>query len=66
MALWPTGTETAPLPLVTVKPVPAIVAWEILTAAVPVFVNVTLWVKVVPVATFPKLKLEGFAVRTPV
>jgi len=55
VALCPTAIEVVVPPLTTVKPVPEIVAWEMLTVAVPVFVRVTLCVALVPAATLPKL-----------
>ena len=41
------------------------VAWEIVTAAVPVFVKVSVCRLLEPVATLPKLKLVALAVSVP-
>jgi hypothetical protein len=54
------------IPPTTVKPVPVIVPWEIVTAAVPVFVRVSDCEVLDPVATLPKLKLVAFAASDPV
>jgi hypothetical protein len=48
-----------------VKAAPVIAAWEMLTVAVPVFVNVRLCVPVLPTATLPKLRLVEVADSTP-
>ena len=65
MLLWPAGSEEEGLPPTTVNPAPEIVAWEILTVAVPVFVTVTLCVALLPIATFPKLRLAALGESTP-
>lgn len=65
MLLWPAGSEEEGFPPTTVYPVPEIVAWEILTVAVPVFVTVTLCVALLPIATFPKLRLAALGESTP-
>jgi hypothetical protein len=44
---------------------PEIVALDILTVPVPVFVTRILCVAALPTATFPKLMLVGDGVRTP-
>ena len=49
-----------------VKPAPAADTLEILTAAVPVFVNTTCLSADVPVAMVPKLRLVGLALNWPV
>ena len=41
------------------------VAWEIVTAAVPVFVRVSVCGLLEPAATFPKLKLVALAASIP-
>lgn len=63
--LWPAGTDEEPAPATTVYPAPEIVASEMSTVAVPVFVTITLCVVLVPTATFPKLRLEELGVSTP-
>lgn len=52
-------------PLV-VRPAPAVVTVEILTAAFPVFVKRICFSADVPVATVPKLRLVEFALNWPV
>jgi hypothetical protein len=47
---------------VNVKPVPATLAWEIVTLVVPVFASVTLCEVLAPTATFPKASVPGVAV----
>src|SRR5712692_6027104 len=47
------------------KPVPKALAAEIVTLAVPELLNVMVCVPLLPTSTFPKLKLEGFAVSAP-
>ena len=47
------------------KPVPVAAAAEIVTLAVPEFVNVIACVPLLPTSTFPKLKLVGLAERDP-
>jgi hypothetical protein len=63
--LWPTASEPAGLPPVTVKPVPVRVACEMFTVAVPVFVIVTLWVALPPTATLPNVTDVELAESTP-
>jgi hypothetical protein len=48
-----------------VKPVPKIVACEMFTVAIPVFVTLTLWVEFPPTETLPKLRLVLLAERIP-
>ena len=54
------------LPPITVYPAPVMVAWEMLTGALPVFVTVRLCVLLFPTETFPKLTLVELAESTPV
>ena len=65
MLLWPAGIELDGLPPTTVYPAPVIVAWEMFTVAVPVFVTEMLWVLLFPISTFPKVTLEELAESTP-
>ena len=65
MLLWPAGIEDDGFPPTTVKPVPEMVAWEMLTDAVPVFVTERFCVALLPTETLPKVRLEGLAERTP-
>ena len=57
--------ETEDIPPTTPKPAPAVVACEIVTAAVPVFVKVSVCRLLDPVATLPKLKLVALAASVP-
>jgi hypothetical protein len=57
--------ETEVIPPTRLKPAPLTVAWEIATAAVPVFVRVNVCELLEPVATFPKLKLVELAASVP-
>jgi hypothetical protein len=57
--------ETEDIPPTTLKPAPVTVAWEIMTAAVPVLVRVKVWGLLAPGATFPKFKLVALAARVP-
>jgi hypothetical protein len=50
---------------VMLKPVPELLAAEIVTLAVPELLNVKVCVPLLPTSTLPKLKLEGLAVRVP-
>lgn len=45
------------------KPVPLVVIWEIVRAEPPEFVRVSESVWLLPVATLPKLRLVGFALK---
>lgn len=65
VALCPTGRELEGFPPTTVNTPPAIVAPEIFTMPVPVFITVTFCVAVLPTATFPKLMLADEPVSTP-
>jgi hypothetical protein len=49
----------------TLKPAPVTVAWEIVTAAVPVLVRVKGWGLLDPATTFPKFRLVALAARVP-
>jgi len=66
VALCPAANELDGLPPTTVKTPPEMFALDIVTAAVPVFVTLTLCVAVFPTATLPKLMLEADAVSVPV
>jgi hypothetical protein len=57
--------ETEDIPSTTLKPAPEIVACEIVTAAVPVFVSVRVSELLEPVVTFPKLRLVALAASNP-
>jgi hypothetical protein len=65
VALWPAARVAAPLPLITLKPDPEIVACVTFTAVVPVFVTVRLCIAVLPVATLPKASVVALAASTP-
>jgi hypothetical protein len=64
--LCPTGIDVAGFPPIKVKPVPEIVAWPMLTVAVPVFVTLMLWLAVPPTETLPKLSVVALGVSNPV
>jgi hypothetical protein len=64
VALWPTVIEDAG-GATTLKPAPEIVAWEILTGAVPVFLTLRLCLELLPTETLPKLRLVELAESTP-
>jgi hypothetical protein len=66
--LWPTGIEPEGLPPTIANDAAPedIVAVEMLTAAVPVLVRLTLCAPVPPTATLPKLRLVELAESTPV
>ena len=49
----------------TVKPPPDAIVWETVMVSVPEFVRVRLCLLIEPTATFPKLRLLGFATRSP-
>src|ERR1700676_4681026 len=57
--------ETEDIPPTMLKPAPVTVAWEIVTADVPVFVTVKVWGLLAPGATFPKFRLVALAARVP-
>ena len=57
--------ETEFIPPTTLKPTPVTVAWEIMTAAVPVFERVNVCDVLEPDGTFPKLKFVAFAAIVP-
>ncbi len=50
---------------VMLKPVPEVLAAEMVTLAVPELLNVKVCVPLLPTSTFPKLKLEGLGVSAP-
>jgi hypothetical protein len=54
------GANVTAEPPLRVKPVPLMLALEIATLALPVFVTVMLFVAVLPTVTLPKLTLAGF------
>jgi hypothetical protein len=57
--------EIADIPPTTLKPAPVTVAWEIVTAPVPVLVRVKVWGLLEPATTFPKLRLVELAASVP-
>jgi hypothetical protein len=57
--------EAKGIPPTTPKPAPVKFSWEIVTAAVPVFVSVRVWGLLHPITTFPKFKFVGLAARVP-
>src|ERR1700680_4478900 len=57
--------EAEDIPPTTLKPAPVTVAWEIVTAAVPVLVRVKVWGLLDPATTFPKLRLVALAASVP-
>lgn len=65
LALCPGCIVKGTLRPLRLKPVPVGVAAEIIAAAVPPFVRVTVCDCGVPTWTFPKLRLAGFAARDP-
>src|ERR1700722_8618345 len=58
--------ETGAVPATTLNPVPVTVAWEIVTAAVPVLLRVKVGELPDPAATFPKFRVVGLAPSVPV
>lgn len=65
VTLCPTGIEEEGFPPITLNADPETVACEMFTAAVPVFVTLTLCVALLPTATFPKLRLLELAESIP-
>jgi hypothetical protein len=63
VTLWPAAMEVRGIPLVMENAEPETLVWETVTAAVPLFFKVTLWVAVAPTETLPKLRLAGLAER---
>ena len=61
VVLWPAVSVIGVERPVRENPVPVAVAAEIVTLAVPEFVNVIACVPLLPTSTFPKLKLAGLA-----
>ena len=57
--------ETEDIPPTTLKLAPVTVAWEIVTAAVPVLVRVKFWGLLDPAATSSKLRLVALAASVP-
>jgi hypothetical protein len=57
----PAAIVTGTVRLVTLKPVPEVVIFEILTLVLPVFVSVTVCVLLLPRFTFPKLRVVVLA-----
>lgn len=62
----PAATETEDIPPTTLKPAPEIVACEMVTAAAPELVRVSVWKLLKPVDTLPKEKLVALAASDPV
>lgn len=56
---------TEDIPPTTLNPAPVTVAWEIVTAAVPVLLRVNVWGLLDPATTFPKLRLMELAASVP-
>ena len=57
--------DTEDIPPATLKPAPVTVAWEIVTAAVPLLVRVNVWGLLDPATTFPKFRLVALAASVP-
>src|SRR5271169_6756442 len=57
--------ETEDIPPATLNPAPVTVAWEIVTAAVPVLVRVKVCGLLEPGTTFPKFRLVAFGASVP-
>ena len=57
--------RTEDIPPTILKPAPVTVAWEIVTAAVPLFVRVNVCGLVDPTATFPKFRFVALAESVP-
>jgi hypothetical protein len=57
--------DTEDIPPTTLKPAPVMLAWEIVTAAVPVFDRVNVCGLLDPTATFPKFRLVALAASVP-
>jgi hypothetical protein len=65
VALSPAPSVSGVVNPLMLRPAPDTVALEIVTLAVPEFVNVMDWVPLLPTATDPKLTLEGLAATWP-
>lgn len=65
MPLCPTEIALSGLPPTAVNPAPEMLADEILTVPVPVFVNVSVWVALLPTARLPKVRVEALGVKMP-
>ena len=63
VTLWPAAMEYRGVPCVMENAEPETLVWETVTAAVPLFFKVTLWVAVAPTETLPKPRLVGLAER---
>ena len=63
--LWPTPITLSGLPPTAVNPAPEMLAESMLTVAVPVFVNDSVWVELLPTAMLPKLRLVALGVKIP-
>ena len=63
VTLWLAAIEDKGVPWVTVNAAPETLVWETVTVVFPPFVNVTLFVVLLPTAMFPKLMLVGVAER---
>jgi hypothetical protein len=57
--------EIEDIPPTTLKPAPVMFAWEMLTAAEPVFVSINICDVLAPTATLPKLMLAVLGARVP-
>jgi hypothetical protein len=58
---WPAARDKGTVMPVAEKELPATLTWEMETAELPVFVNVTFCVAMLPVLTVPKLRVVGEA-----
>lgn len=65
LALWPTARVAGAVMPVSVYPAPLMLAREILTLALPVFVTIPEMVWVLPTVTLPKLRLARLDARVP-
>ena len=65
MVLSPAPNASGVLNPLMLKPVPDTVACEIVTLADPEFVNVNVWLPLLPTATDPKFSLDGLAPSWP-
>jgi hypothetical protein len=63
--VWPAANVSGVVSPLIPKPTPETLAWDIVTVAVPPFVNVTVCDPVLPTRTFPKATVPGFAVNWP-
>ena len=65
MCSAPAPNASGVLSPLMLKPVPDTVACEIVTVADPEFVNVNVWLPLLPTATDPKFSLDGLAPSWP-